>query len=335
MQHHVLELQREVLGELHPHIAQSLEEMALIYEAQGRQDEAKSLAEEAVRRARQGVGEEHPVTKTAITMLMRLYRHLGCFEEAEKLQQRILEARTRLLGPEHPLTLACLIELGNLLEEEGRLDEAVASWREVLARNADNIPSLRGIARAGRLKETFRRPCLAATHRSRASQRRCLWIERCEIYVYRREWKNAFADLDMSLQLERSGQRPREAVLELMRALIFLLADRHQEYRETCVAMLDRFARTQDSLDLHCAVRACLLDPAVAADVNLQKKLVKQPLFNDYTTAWGIYARGMAELRARQIGRGIAALSGIATRSSKMGGMLLELGRFSISLPRT
>ena len=59
-----LELRKRLLGEEHPDVAQSLNNLAGLYRNQGRYSEAEPLYQEAIIIATKTLGENHPNTKT-------------------------------------------------------------------------------------------------------------------------------------------------------------------------------------------------------------------------------------------------------------------------------
>ncbi len=57
-----LELCKRLLGENHPHVATSLNNLAGLYLSQGRSEEAEPLYLQALAIAEQALGENHPTT---------------------------------------------------------------------------------------------------------------------------------------------------------------------------------------------------------------------------------------------------------------------------------
>ena len=95
---------RKLLGEEHPSVATSLNNLAALYRSQGRYEEAEPLYQQALAMTRKLLGEEHPSVATSLNNLAALYRSQGRYEEAEPLYQQALEIAEQVLGKNHPNT---------------------------------------------------------------------------------------------------------------------------------------------------------------------------------------------------------------------------------------
>jgi tetratricopeptide (TPR) repeat protein len=67
-----LDLRKRLLGDNHPDVATSLNNLAGLYESQGRYTEAEPLYLEALDLRKRLLGENHPNTKTCRNNLQRL-----------------------------------------------------------------------------------------------------------------------------------------------------------------------------------------------------------------------------------------------------------------------
>ncbi len=81
----------QVLGAIHPCVAQSLDTLALLYYNQGRYSEAESLYQHALMLREQCLGPQHVDLAETFNDLAVLYRDQGRYSEAEFLYQRALE----------------------------------------------------------------------------------------------------------------------------------------------------------------------------------------------------------------------------------------------------
>ena len=88
----------------HPRTATSLNNLALLYEAQGKYEQAEPLLQRALAIWEQQLGPEHPDTATSLNNLALLYYTQGKYEQAEPLYQRALAIVEKQLGPEHSTT---------------------------------------------------------------------------------------------------------------------------------------------------------------------------------------------------------------------------------------
>ncbi|WP_133158959.1 tetratricopeptide repeat protein, partial [Microcystis aeruginosa] len=67
----------QLLGDNHPHVATSLNNLAALYESQGRYTEAEPLYLEALDLKKQLLGDNHPHVATSLNNLAALYESQG------------------------------------------------------------------------------------------------------------------------------------------------------------------------------------------------------------------------------------------------------------------
>jgi tetratricopeptide (TPR) repeat protein len=127
-----LEVVRKRLGEEHPDVATSLDNLARLYYSQGKYEEAEPLFRSALEKRKRLLGEEHPHVAMSRNNLAALYYSQGKYEEAEPLFRSALEKRKRLLGEEHPHVAASLNNLAGLYESQGKYEEAEPLFRSTL-----------------------------------------------------------------------------------------------------------------------------------------------------------------------------------------------------------
>ena len=108
----------------HPNVAQSLNNLAGLYRAQGRYAKAEPLYERALTIDEKALGPEHPDLATDLNNLAGLYSAQGRYGNAEPLYQRSLAIREKTLGPEHPQVATSLNNLAALYVNQGRYAEA-------------------------------------------------------------------------------------------------------------------------------------------------------------------------------------------------------------------
>ncbi|MBH8576113.1 tetratricopeptide repeat protein, partial [Nostocaceae cyanobacterium CENA369] len=132
-----VELQKE-LG-LEKELATSLNNLASLYDSQGRYNEAEPLYIQALALTRKLLGEEHPSVASSLNNLALLYYSQGRYSEAEPLYIQALALWRKLLGEEHPSVASSLNNLAGLYYSQGRYSEAetlyiqaLALWRKLL-----------------------------------------------------------------------------------------------------------------------------------------------------------------------------------------------------------
>ncbi|TRU55085.1 MAG: tetratricopeptide repeat protein [Microcystis aeruginosa Ma_QC_Ch_20071001_S25] len=85
-------------------MALSLNNLAALYESQGRYPEAEPLYLEALDLRKQLLGDNHPHVALSLNNLAALYESQGRYPEAEPLYLEAINIATQVLGENHPHT---------------------------------------------------------------------------------------------------------------------------------------------------------------------------------------------------------------------------------------
>jgi tetratricopeptide (TPR) repeat protein len=109
------------------------EKFGLVYQENGRRQEALQLTETVVEARKRTLGEEHPDTLGSMHALALIYSEVGRRQEALQLTETIVAARKRTLGEEHPDTLSSMHALALRYSEVGRWQEAPQLTETVVA----------------------------------------------------------------------------------------------------------------------------------------------------------------------------------------------------------
>ncbi|MBP5976395.1 tetratricopeptide repeat protein, partial [Brasilonema sp. CT11] len=120
------------LGEQHPDIATSLNNLAELYRSQGRYNQAEPLYLQALELRKRLVGEQHPDVATSLNNLAELYRSQGRYNQAEPLYVQALELYKRLVGEQHPDVATSLNNLANLYYSQERYNQAEPLYVQAL-----------------------------------------------------------------------------------------------------------------------------------------------------------------------------------------------------------
>jgi len=120
------------LGENHPDVAASLNNLAALYRSQGRYEEAEPLYLQALELRKRLLGENHPDVATSLNDLAVLYKSQGRYEEAEPLCLQALQLYKQLLGENHPDVATSLNNLALLYHSQGRYEEAEPLYLQAL-----------------------------------------------------------------------------------------------------------------------------------------------------------------------------------------------------------
>jgi tetratricopeptide (TPR) repeat protein len=128
-----LAIREQALGPTHPAVATSLNNLALLYDAQGRYGDAEPLYRRALAIVEQGVGLTHPDVAASLNNLAELYRAQGRYGDAEPLYRRALALYEQLLGPDHPDVAVSLNNLAEVWHTQGRYAAAEPLYQRALA----------------------------------------------------------------------------------------------------------------------------------------------------------------------------------------------------------
>ncbi len=125
----------KVLGKEHPATANSLNNLAFLYDSLGAYDKAEPLYKRSLAIREKVLGPEHPSTATSLNNLAALYCSLGAYGKAEPLYKRALTIDEKILGPEHPSTATDLNNLAYLYKSLGAYGKAEPLYKRALAIN--------------------------------------------------------------------------------------------------------------------------------------------------------------------------------------------------------
>ena len=120
----VLHMRKKLLGAKHLKTLISMEDLARIYQAQGRLNEAEQLKVQVLDMRKKLLGAEHPDTLTSMGNLASTYYNQGKFNEAERLEVQVMYMRKTLLGAEHPDTLTSMGNLAGTYYNQRKLNKA-------------------------------------------------------------------------------------------------------------------------------------------------------------------------------------------------------------------
>jgi tetratricopeptide (TPR) repeat protein len=119
-----LEILKNHLGNDHPDVARGFNNLAALYQSQGRYSEAEPLYNRSLEIRQSQLGSDHPDGAGSLNNLAELYRLQGRYSEAEPLYKRSLEIYQTQLGNDHPNVAATLNNLAVLYQSQGRYGEA-------------------------------------------------------------------------------------------------------------------------------------------------------------------------------------------------------------------
>jgi tetratricopeptide (TPR) repeat protein len=126
-------LQQSLTLPEHPYLTSSLNNLAMLYYAQGKYGQAEPLLQQALAIDEKAYGLEHPDVATSLNNLAMLYKVQGKYEQAEPLLQRAVAIREKVLEPEHPDVATSLNNLAVLYQAQGKYAQAEPLYQRVQA----------------------------------------------------------------------------------------------------------------------------------------------------------------------------------------------------------
>jgi tetratricopeptide (TPR) repeat protein len=115
----LLEIRVRELGEHHPAVAHTLNDLGVVHISRGDHARALPLLERALQIRRNTLGEGHVDVAHSLNQLANVYRVRGEYERALALRRQALETVEQGLGERHPQVAQVLNDLGVLYQEQG------------------------------------------------------------------------------------------------------------------------------------------------------------------------------------------------------------------------
>lgn len=134
-----LEQQRELLGPVHPKIANTLNNLGVLLSKRERFREAEPLLRESLAMARKLHGDQHPTVATGMGQLGNTLARQGRHDEAEPLYVEALAIRRASLAPGHPHIAVSLNQLANLYREQHDFARAEPLYHEAIAASSESV----------------------------------------------------------------------------------------------------------------------------------------------------------------------------------------------------
>lgn len=162
------------LGEDHPEMATSWQQIGELQETLGEYDKAVSLYKKALTILEKKRGAEHPVLANLLAKLGALCMELEMEKEAVPLYERLVRVREKALRPTHPQLAISLNNLAEAYRLQGRYADAEACYQKTLVINetvhGTEHPSVAAVLQElAKLSTSQRRPEEAKQYQERAA----------------------------------------------------------------------------------------------------------------------------------------------------------------------
>lgn len=123
---------RKLFGEENENVATSLNELAILYQLQGRYDEAIANYEKAIEIDKKTISIEHPEHAKHLSNLAVVYQLQGKFDEAIANYEEAIEIDKKTIGIEHPEHAKHLSNIALVYEAQGKYDDAITKLEEAI-----------------------------------------------------------------------------------------------------------------------------------------------------------------------------------------------------------
>ena len=134
-----LAIRQKTLGSDHPDVAEGLNNLAVLYLAQGKYAQAEPLLTQALAIRQKTLGSDHPDVAEGLNNLAMLYHYQSKYVQAEPLHYRALIIREQALGAEHPDVIASLNNLAGLYHSQGKYTQAELFYQQALTICEQNL----------------------------------------------------------------------------------------------------------------------------------------------------------------------------------------------------
>jgi tetratricopeptide (TPR) repeat protein len=123
---------RQQLGERHPSVATSYNNLALLYSSMGSKEEALSLYQQALEIRLEQLGKRHPDVAQSYNNIAFVYQSMGRYEDALPLHTQALEIRLEQLGERHPDVAQSYNNIAFVYQSMGRYEDALPLHTQAL-----------------------------------------------------------------------------------------------------------------------------------------------------------------------------------------------------------
>ncbi|XP_028515287.1 kinesin light chain [Exaiptasia diaphana] len=132
--HDALTIREKTLGEDHPAVAATLNNLAVLYGKRGKYKDAEPLCKRALEIREKVLGKDHPDVAKQLNNLALLCQNQGKYDEVEQYYQRALEIYTTKLGPDDPNVAKTKNNLASAYLKQGKYKAAETLYKQVLTR---------------------------------------------------------------------------------------------------------------------------------------------------------------------------------------------------------
>ncbi len=103
----------KALGKDHPSTLDTVNNMALVFDKQGRYDDALEWYERALAGYEKALGKDHPSTHRTVHNMASVFDKQGRYDDALEWYDRALAGLENALGMDHPFTMSSLYSISD------------------------------------------------------------------------------------------------------------------------------------------------------------------------------------------------------------------------------
>jgi len=129
-----LAIREKTLGENHPAVAATLNNLAVLYGKRGKYKDAEPLCKRALEIREKVLGSDHPDVAKQLNNLALLCQNQGKYEEVEKYYQRALTIYESKLGQDDSNVAKTKNNLASAYLKQGKYKDAEILYKQVLTR---------------------------------------------------------------------------------------------------------------------------------------------------------------------------------------------------------
>ncbi|VDM47268.1 unnamed protein product [Toxocara canis] len=129
-----LHIREKCLGEDHPAVAATLNNLAVLYGKRNKYKDAEPLCKRALEIREKVLGADHPDVAKQLNNLALLCQNQGKYDEMERYCRRALKIYETKVGPDDPNVAKMKNNLSSALLKQGKYKEAEILYKQILTR---------------------------------------------------------------------------------------------------------------------------------------------------------------------------------------------------------
>ena len=126
-------MRKALYGDNHPDLADSLMNIGIVYDTQGRKEEALPYYQQSLNIRKATYGDNHPLVALSLSRIGSIYYNQSFNEKALKCHQESLAIRKAVYGDHHLMIAWSIESIGLVYKDLGQYEKALACYEQALA----------------------------------------------------------------------------------------------------------------------------------------------------------------------------------------------------------